>query len=289
MSEPATPRDPADAPASGAPSALTPEAIEAMLADFRVWLSDLAQAPLEPADQPSETVDLHSLISQFTALRHEVNLQTRAARLQQEQTAHALKEFGEVFQDLKEAREQIAVTQQRSQSEAVEPLLKALIDVADAQRLAYVELQRLQQAVEDILMAHDTLEASVARNKTEQPKLSLLARLFGAGQLLAAHQQALQQLGCSELDRSSANAIRQRIDAVASGLAMGVQRIERALNQAGLETVATVGQAFDPEQMEAVEVTHGSNRPSREVAEEVRRGYRWQGRVFRFAQVRVAK
>ena len=32
-----------------------------------------------------------------------------------------------------------------------------------------------------------------------------------------------------------------------------------------------------------------SGRPSGEVIEEVRRGYLWNGRVFRYAQVRVAK
>ena len=41
--------------------------------------------------------------------------------------------------------------------------------------------------------------------------------------------------------------------------------------------------------MEVVEVVPGPGRASTEVIEEVRRGYRWRGRVFRFAQVRVAK
>jgi len=38
-----------------------------------------------------------------------------------------------------------------------------------------------------------------------------------------------------------------------------------------------------------VEAVLDSGRPAGEVIEEVRRGYLWNGRVFRYAQVRVAK
>jgi molecular chaperone GrpE len=41
--------------------------------------------------------------------------------------------------------------------------------------------------------------------------------------------------------------------------------------------------------MEALEIVASSGRPSGEVIDEVRRGYVWRGRVFRFAQVRVAQ
>ncbi len=70
---------------------------------------------------------------------------------------------------------------------------------------------------------------------------------------------------------------------------MGLQRIERALRQHGLETIAAVGEPFDPELMEVVEAVAGSGCPSGEVLDEVRRGYQWNGRVFRYAQVRVAR
>jgi molecular chaperone GrpE len=70
---------------------------------------------------------------------------------------------------------------------------------------------------------------------------------------------------------------------------MSVQRVERALAQHGLEPIAAAGQPFDPETMEAIEVVEGSGRPGGEVVQEVRRGYVWRGRVFRYAQVRVAK
>ncbi|MBI1917737.1 MAG: nucleotide exchange factor GrpE, partial [Planctomycetes bacterium] len=46
---------------------------------------------------------------------------------------------------------------------------------------------------------------------------------------------------------------------------------------------------FDPERMEVLEAVANTGRPPAEVIEEVRRGYLWRGRVFRFAQVRVAR
>ena len=46
---------------------------------------------------------------------------------------------------------------------------------------------------------------------------------------------------------------------------------------------------FDPEQMEVLEVVSGSGRPSGEVIDELRRGYQRRGKLFRYAQVRVAK
>jgi len=70
---------------------------------------------------------------------------------------------------------------------------------------------------------------------------------------------------------------------------MSVQRVERALRQQGLEPIPAVGEPFDPERMEVVEAATGTGRPSGEVLEEVRRGYLWNGRVFRYAQVRVAR
>ena len=79
------------------------------------------------------------------------------------------------------------------------------------------------------------------------------------------------------------------IDPLATGYTMSRQRVERALQQHGLEPIPAVGEPFDPEQMEVLEVVTDSGRTSGEVVEEVRRGYLWNGRIFRFAQVRVAK
>src|SRR5438045_201465 len=106
MSESAPPPD-AGGPAGGPEAAaLTPEAIETVLADFRGWLTDLAAGRVAaPPPEPGAgagAVDLATLAGQFTALRHEVNLQTRAVRAQQEQNAETLRRLAQAVDALTE-------------------------------------------------------------------------------------------------------------------------------------------------------------------------------------------
>jgi molecular chaperone GrpE len=70
---------------------------------------------------------------------------------------------------------------------------------------------------------------------------------------------------------------------------MGLDRIDRALTKHGLEPIPCVGEPFDPECMEVVEVVAAPGQDGSMVVEEVRRGYRWGERIFRFAQVRAAR
>ena len=85
------------------------------------------------------------------------------------------------------------------------------------------------------------------------------------------------------------DATAERLAAAVTGLQMSERRIERLVGDVGLEAVKALGQPFDPETMEAVEAVAVPGRPPGTVIEELRRGYRWRGRVFRYAQVRVAK
>jgi hypothetical protein len=103
------------------------------------------------------------------------------------------------------------------------------------------------------------------------------------------HRQREQQVERARQAKDANDRIRQLLASLATGYTMSLQRIERTLRLHGFETIAAVGQAFDPEQMEVVEAVVDSGRPNGEVLSEVRRGYLWNGRVFRFAQVRVAK
>src|SRR5262249_2132884 len=113
MSESATPGIPGDTPASGPGPALTPAEIEATLSEFRAWLTNLAAMGPEPVELPPETVDLHTLVAQFTALRQEVNLQTRAVRTQQEQSAEVLRQYSDAMTAIRASTEQVATARQR--------------------------------------------------------------------------------------------------------------------------------------------------------------------------------
>ncbi len=134
MSESPPPDIAQDAFNPGVP-ALTPEAISAVLEDFRGWLTEVGAAKTEAAPPVGEEVDLYTLVGQFTALRQEVNLQTRAARAQQEQNAETLSRLAETVDFLTQA------PGDAPEGDEIRPLLKTLVDLYDAVALAGREFQ----------------------------------------------------------------------------------------------------------------------------------------------------
>jgi molecular chaperone GrpE len=299
MSEPTAARVVGDVAANGTGSALSTEEIAELLADFRLWLMDAAQAPAKPP-APAETVDLITLVGQFTALRQEVNLQTKAVRSQQEQGAETLRQNEELLQSLQMLADRQDAAKQQELEAALRPLLQALIDVADAQMLTLRELTRTAQAVVELLPKPTEAPQAAPANETNElppaPRGGFLGRLFGIHRLadyqreLAAYAQSRQLADESALpSANAAEQIGRILESALAGLAMGLQRTERAMRQFELESIQAVGRPFDAERMEAVEVISNSNQPAGEVIDELRRGYMWKGKVFRFAQVRVAK
>jgi molecular chaperone GrpE len=255
---------------------VTPDQIEAVLADFRAWL--LEAAPSAETVTNAEPVDLYTLVAQFTALRQEVNLQTRAVRQQQEQNAETLRQ-------LEAAVNRPAMG--TSSDEQVRPLLNALIDVADTQQRAAAEMSRAAEAMKKVL------DTNTKQSEQPRPKFrrrSIIARALGYGRQERFEERLIERMvEKSTRRRPELEQLYRQTEAAAVGLAIGVERIERAMTKLGLQPIGAVGQPFDPELMEAVEVAVDSGLPAGEVVDELRRGYRWNGRVFRFAQVRVAK
>jgi len=242
--------------------------------------------------------DLHTLLGQFAALRHEVHLQTKAVRAQQEQNAEALRVLGDAVESLQEA------PQDSAEEDLQRPLLKALVEIHDALALAEREVGRGQTKVLPLLeqlAAEPSINGSPAPEQTETPRLPWWARAMGldATVSLAQRQQAalaeargvaLEQLQTRQRQAAAAATEgRQLVDAVLTGYRMSLQRLERALQQHGLEAIACLGERFDPERMEVIEAVADSAHPAGEVIQEVRRGYLWNGRLFRYAQVRVAR
>jgi molecular chaperone GrpE (heat shock protein) len=298
MPEPSPPGVAADA-AVGPAQDLTPDDRTAVLADFQRWLAEaIVQPPPANGAPPGPPIDLHTLLGQMAALRQEVNLQTRAVRAQQEQNGETLRDLNRTLDALEQERDAAEQGRQQSLEEQLRPLLKTLVDLDDSLSLAGREVQRLQDAV------WPALEQVVAAAETEAvpppppaptppPPRSLWARWFnqpapGPTPPAEGERPEIRQER-ARLAREGGERVRGLLASLVTGYTMSLQRIERALRQHGLEPIVAVGQPFDPERMEAVEVVRDSGRPSGEVVEEVRRGYLYNDRVFRYAQVRVAK
>jgi molecular chaperone GrpE len=210
-------------------------------------------------------MDLFTLVGQFTALRHEVNMQTRAARAAVEQNAEVLKQLAA-----------IPPAPAAPADDEIRPLLKAVVDVADVLALSLRQMERLRDAANPLL---DELTAEPVSEPDPAP--GFLARLFGARQPPEPYP--------NEAARPAADKLRQLAAAAADGYAMSLRRVERVLPTFGLDRLSVTDTPFDPETMEVVEVVDDPDRPSGTVVEEVRPGYRWRGKPFRFAQVKVAR
>jgi molecular chaperone GrpE len=255
---------------------MTPDAIETLLDDFRAWLEEAIEAP--PIEE-APGLELATIVQHFTALRQEVNLQTKASRAQLEQNAQAQELLQQALESL-----QNQPGDEDAQAELLRPLLKTLIDAHDSLSLARREVQRLLDKA--------PLDAALPPMTAARIDLRLphWTRWLGLDRTinkqLAKHQR---RAAAAIVVPDPAPRFRQMLEALLVGYDMSLQRIERALQQHGLESIPCIGEVFDPETMEVAEVVREEGRSSAAVIDVLRPGYRWRGRLFRCAQVRVAK
>lgn len=203
-------------------------------------------------------------------------MQTRATRAQQEQNAAALEQLTRALDELRHESTESPPASEETQR----PLLKTLVDLYDALALAEREVRRSR---ENLLPSLEKLAGPDAEGQPVPPRLSWWSRWFAGSATTSPDQERTAQA------REAAERTRQLLESLLTGYTMSLQRLDRALRQHGLEPITTTGQPFDPERMEVLEAVADRNRTPGAVVEEVRRGYLWNGRVFRYAQVRVAK
>jgi hypothetical protein len=140
--------------------------------------------------------------------------------------------------------------------------------------------------------------ASATSHRTDR---GFFGRLFGAFLPVADEGNAHQTLAewrtnvaskfraREQKTRQALDYITQTLESLLAGYVMGLERIERVLSRFDVAPIAAEGRRFDPEEMEVLEIVTGTTQAEGNVIEEVRRGYRWRGRVLRCAQVRVAR
>lgn len=229
--------------------------IEQTLDRFRHYLREL-HAPVDPPVSAPPAFDWATLARQFTALRHDVNLQTKAVRATGEQTAEVLRAIPKP-----------------AEAAPVQPWLKAIVDIADNLALALRQVDRSTESLRPLL------ERPAEAAPAAAPR-GFFARLFGG------HPELTE----AATERSKlAEKVEPMLEGIAEGYTMSLHRVQKLLEQLGFEPITAIGRPFDPELMEVIEVAVGTDQPVGTVVEEFRRGYRHSGKVFRFAQVKVAR
>ena len=235
--------------------------------------------PTEPVAAPStgrgrgeraaSELGLVDLVREFTALRHEVKLQTKSGRGLEEQTAAAIAAMEEAGRQFRAVEPQEAEAARR----AALPLIESMADLDEA-------------------LGGPRPWWSRPAGGSAKSQAAFLRQLAD----LDAAQPAWKRWLCRSwyaaprnLCQADAEDRKRVVDALAEGYAMVRKRLERAMAKEGLYRMASVGLPVDPHAMTVVEVVDGDGHAPGTVVEEIRPGYRWNDKVVRFAEVRAAR
>jgi molecular chaperone GrpE len=253
--------------------------VDALLDRFRDWLdSASAESELEPASErglaadkdPIREFGLIDLIEEFTALRHELKLQTKSSRALAEQTEtvqEALKQAIDQFRSVEPKEDQAAWT-------AGKALALGLADLDEALHRGEAEICRARRQIADLA------PQSLASELDElHRRRSWISRRW----LRGYHHQVRELV---ERDGASRHAL---FDSFAEGFGLIRKRLSRVMAAEQLEPIACLGRAVDPELMTVLEVVDSPAQPAGTVTKELRRGYKWRGRVLRFAEVQAVR
>ena len=256
--------------------------------------------------------DLYTLLAALTALRQEVKLQTRSARHDREQTAQALEQVAQTVTQLDTMRQADMRRYETAVQDTEHTMAEALLEVHDAFSRATREAERVVASVVTGLRqwsawlrpGQDSVTETLPGRGPAAPAAPSPAGQQGVFSWLCARfRRPAQHEGSrpaptrvADTNRPDATAVLQqccsaagpmadRLEGLAEGYILSLQRLERLLATYGIEPIVCLGQPVDAELMEVVQIVVDPSQPSGMVLDEVRRGYRRHGRVLRFAQV----
>ncbi len=150
-----------------------------------------------------------------------------------------------------------------------------------------VEHQALTQAYNDLKAERDQLFERLARLQAEfdnarkrQEREKQEFRDYATGNVVEQFLPVLDNFALALGANASAEQMR-------TGVELIVKQMEETLRNLSVQTIPTVGQAFDPRVHEALGTVEREDLPDHAVAEEIRKGYRIRERMLRPAMVRI--
>ena len=253
---------------------------EALLALFRDWLAR-TRAEVEDADEPEPDprepeIGLHRLVEEFTALRHEVKLETKGSRGLQEQVEALLPA---IRQAIDQVRNVVPREEQAAQS-AARPLAEVVADLDEALDRGRREVAKARDRSR--AAALDATRATLAALDELQARRPWYRRLG----LRAYHAQVRALIDHEGAAEAAGSAL---FDALIEGYDLIQARLRRALEAGQIDRIECVGYPVDPQRMTVVEAVDAREVAPGHVVDEIRRGYTWRGRVLRYAEVRAAR
>ncbi len=263
------------------------EDVDDLLERFRDWL-EAAQleaggldqpgngrspepAPVAPADASGARAEfgLIDLAEEFTALRHELKLQTKSGRglLEQAEAMLAgMRQAIEQFRSVEPKETQAAWS-------AGKPLAEALGDLDEALDRGRLQIEKARRRIAD-----ESTEALTDALDREFRRQSWLRRRLAGGY----HRRALDVI------RDAGRSRREFFDSLLEGYQLIQNRLGRLMKSERIERIPCEGNPVNPERMVVLEIVEDSGRPPGTVVKELRRGYTWKNRLLRYAEVQAA-
>jgi molecular chaperone GrpE len=250
--------------------------VDAILDRFREWLES---ARAEDANQiasslagsdESREFGIIDLIEEFTALRQEVKLQTKSSRGLSEQTEsvkRALEQAIEQFRSVEPLENHAACT-------AGKALALGLADLDESLDRGQREIDRARRQIADL--STQSLQTALAELQRGR---SWIRRRF----LRRYHNQVIETV---QRDAASRHSL---FDAFSEGYGLIRNRLQRVMVAEQIVRIRCEGRMVDPELMTVLEVVEKSGDPPGTVTKELRRGYTWQGRLLRYAEVQAVR
>lgn len=254
--------------------------IEATLEKLRQWLEEARasgdgpvtreQSSISGAQNGAREFGILDLVEEFTALRHELKLQTKSGRTlidQSDATVAALRQAVDLIRaiDVKEAQTAWG---------AGKVLAEALADLDQALLRGEREIERARRQI-----AAESLSRLESNLETLYRRRSWLKRRI----LRSYHHEVIEAL------RSDRPARDQLFDSFLEGYGLISKRLRRVLASEQIAHIPCEGKRVDPELMIVIEVVDEPRDRPGTVVNELRRGYTWKGRLIRCAEVQAVR
>jgi molecular chaperone GrpE len=261
------------------------EDVEGLLERFREWLdaTQIEAGSLQQfgngsgpesgdhrdSDGVRSELGLVQLTEEFTALRHELKLQTKSGRGLLEQTEATIAAMRQAIEQIRTIESKEA----QAAWSAGKVLAEALGDLDEALARGRREIEKAQRRI-----AEESIQALADALDEQFRRQSWIRRRMSGGY----HEQVL------DVVREAGRSRRELFDSLIEGYGLIQNRLSRVMKAERIERIPCEGNPVDPERMIVIEVVEDSGHPPGTVVKELRRGYTWKGRLLRYAEVQAA-
>ncbi|MFV1967654.1 MAG: nucleotide exchange factor GrpE [Pirellulaceae bacterium] len=251
---------------------------EHVIARFRHWLDEAREDAValddegSPDEVAAEAVGLYQFVEQLTSLRHEVKLLTKAARNVEERNEATLLSMQAGIEQFRS----VQAKESQAADQAARPFVAGLTDLDEVLRRGRRAIEHARQRV---------LKDANTHVKEYRQRFEDLYRSqpWWRRVLCRPWHAAIRDIyGEHTLD-----AHRNIFDSLLEGYDLIQTRLQRTLDEQTIIRMQCVGRQVDPNSMTVIDTINDPSRPPGLVVEEVRPGYYWKTKVFRFAEVKA--